>query len=197
MAISIAGLNKLVRGELLVPHKEQPGRFSEKVVADVLAQDPKRISFGGAVARRVLGLYDDFGTYYPNLLPALSAMVRTGGSDGSDIAVSASENMLSAAIQGKDPLDSSEYLAAGASAYKFSIIHPYARNEKTHEVWCPGEAVAKSIIRESGRAALTLAAIPDITAAYGTPLLDPYDDDRIGIRDKIENRVLSLYSAKL
>jgi hypothetical protein len=196
VAVSIAALNKLLRGEVMQPHVAAPKPFAQGVIADFMEQDRGNLSFGRALSRNALRLYDDFGMAYPNLLPALKAMSRTGGAEGTAIAVAASREMLCVAISGADPLEDAAYLDRGASAYRFTLAHPYCIDEKTHEVWCPGEAVGKRIIREAGKAAVTLAGMP-VSESYKSGVLDPLDETQYRLSDQIEARILEMYTAAL
>lgn len=184
VGVTIAGLTKLLQGEVLLPSLGVQVSFPRDIENNFCTQDAAP-SFTTAIRRSVVGLYDRFGVLYPNLTPALNAMSRTGGTEGAGIALTSSYNMLDKALRGVPVLDRIAHVAPGASARSFTSANPPHKEKKSHEVWCPGEAVAKGIIRSAGKAAVALADKPDVQHIYSCAN-ENLTRERVQLRQQLE-----------
>jgi len=194
VGLCIAGLNKLARGESLISGQNGMSPLKEQIQARFLGDTGSHMRFGRSVADSAVAIFDRFGELYPNLTPAMEAMGRTGGSEGADIAVGQAHRYLEIVLNGGPEALNSEHLAPGASARRFTGQHPYYADERTHEVWCPGEAVGKSIIREAGKAALVLAETAGVRDRYDS-YADAYDFVKVETDTMVAQSIQRMYAA--
>lgn len=165
VGLCVAGLNKLARGESLRPKAGSVLSLSEDIQARFLGDTKARMHFAQSTAESAVGLYVRFGAMYPNLTPALKAMLTAGGLSGTEIALRDTCWFLRSALHGRQVTES-PHLSPVATKWNFTRVHPTNIPAMPYEVWCPGEAAAKSIIRQAGYAAVALAAQPDAIEGY-------------------------------
>lgn len=171
IAVCMGGLLKLVHGKLLVsgPVKTPPRSFSEHVQSHFLGEGEEHMKFFQSVGSAAVDLFDDFGIYHPNLMPALKAMSSAAGIDGMQLAIYETSRFLTFTIDDRSIPRSDA--AASATRERFTGVHPgptlwSQAGGTVHEIWCSGQAVATGIISAAADAATTLAAIPAVRQHY-------------------------------
>lgn len=158
---AIVALNTLAQGRLVGKQQDVPlPNFSQRV-ATRFRNDPPENHFGEAVMEATLDLYEDFGNHYPNLTPALNALSRVAGIEGTGIVLIESHGSLNRAITGEltEETIRQSYIL---DSENFVGLHPLHSEIKAYEIRCAAEALAKTLIRETNRAALTVANDEDI-----------------------------------
>jgi len=192
VAISIATLNLTAQGRTLQKDVTPPPAFARRVITHFKDQPAGKARFGDAIQDAIFGVVDDFGQLYPNLTPAVRVLCEVGGIQGVSIAFNAARLAIVDIINPDAPLAGKHtFTKHGATALHFTSSHPNSTDDpKKYEVWCSGEAVGKTIIRQSCQAASILAA-PDAYDLNGYNALgDNFFTDRyFGFDDHLQDRV--------
>jgi|GEM_PF-2489024 len=164
IGLCVAGLHKLARGEVLRTADPAPLPLSEQVQLRFLGDTATRFWFDRSLANSTAAVFEDFGTLYPNLTPALGAMYYNGAVvEGITLAITDAQYVYTQLLKGK-PTQSFR-LGPDASSHFFTG-RPLQQDSTSHEVWCPGEAFAKTILRQAGQAATALAENPEVIAVH-------------------------------
>jgi hypothetical protein len=197
IALCVAGLNKLTRGEVLASAKKLP-TLLDRIQGRFLADGSAHGLFRQSVAESTISLFDQFGAEYPNLTPALEGMARIAGVEGAIIAIGKSGELLRVvqderkARATQHPLPDLRFVP-NLTGSSFMLTHNTKQwsdelpEGGPYEIWCLGEAFARSIIRNAGDAALKLAQVPGVIEEY-KPAQDNRADD-LWIRDQLDASV--------
>ncbi len=149
-------------------------------------------SFVHAVHLATLELITEFGSRYPNLLPALNAMFLVGGGEGVNFAVRLSAGFLQDKLKSANPRARKPHAPHG----EFSGLHPKTANTPSeYEVICSGMILAKEIFAQADLAATQLAIeIQQNDLPYEVKLSELWSIE--GTRDASETLVQSMYLAE-
>lgn len=110
-----------------------------------------------------------FGQLHPNLLPALEAAFDVAGAEGMVAAITSSTDFLYGACSGKlnkHTIDASSNEENFFNSHDRLIVDtigskPYPKLKSgPYEVWCSGEALAQTLMREAKVGAIALARNP-------------------------------------
>jgi hypothetical protein len=165
----MGALNNLTRGKTLRRGGEKPPSISEQMKTSFMKDRILAWRFGRLVAESTVSIFDRFGERYSNLMPAMEALVLAGGTEGVAIAIHESQSFLGNALAGKPDDGVGTLLGPDAAVAVFTKVHPHnlvMGDIKTHEVWCPGMAVAQSIVEQAYIAAKDLAATQRAQETY-------------------------------
>lgn len=170
LGLCVAALTKLAQGEVIGGVGPEQPSLNVQIQSRFLGETALQLLFAKSVVSSTATLFESFGSLYPNLTPALDAMCKTGAAvEGAALAVLASQELLGQALDKRE--SHITYLAPQATRGSFTGVHPLFSEQKSYEIWCPGEALGKTIMREVGMAASVLAETPGVQEAY-----DLYND---------------------
>lgn len=193
IGMTIALLNILARGEQRgVTNTEDADSplptFSQRLTEHFLRQPAETASFGAAFESATLDLLEEFGRQHPNLTPALAAMMQVAGVEGLNFTKRLVRNFLKDGLNSKLPPESPrETLGYIADPSNFVAGH-VVDNILEYEVWCSGESLAKTLMRQARRSARGLARNPSIAKTY-----NPDQDPDIG-RSRTNNFKDDIYA---
>lgn len=163
VGLCIAGLNKLARGEVLGATDAAPLPLGERIRSRFVGDTALHGQFSRSLLSSTAAVFEDFGALYPNLTPALDAMYRGGAIvDGTVLAMADVHSIYMGMLGGVSPI----YDRLGPDATgDFFTGRPSVYSPTSHEIWCPGEAFAKTIVRQGAQAAAALVQAPEVTRA--------------------------------
>lgn len=146
--ITFEALTKMAKGKVYGEPDETVKPFHERVLEHLQTGD-----FHEAIYTSTVGLYEDFCDRYPNLMPAFDAIHTAGGLIG--IATLIPQTTLDVFNSPECPIKRSKkdliemFTQEHGPEDSLSAIDP-----QPYQVWCAGEAFAKTLIRESHEAAI-------------------------------------------
>lgn len=187
IGLCVAGLNKLTRGEIFLSTTQLP-TLTNRIEQHFLEDGSAKYLFRRSVALGTIEVFDAFGLQYPNLTPALAGMTTVAGKQGTILAVQKSGELLEFALKQQQG-DTIQHLVPELAGNNFYARRNYGRADgkplaKPLEIWCLGEAFARSIIRSAGEAALKLANVPGVGDLYSpsqnfVSAFDPWIGDQV------------------
>ena len=180
IAVISTRIKALLEGRVIEQGNGVP-RFAQRIVQGVTNQldEAKTLSFVEAFTRAKLGVLTSFGAAYPNLLPGISPFYASGGISGTLESIKLSRLMLHDASvdREKQPMARIVYHMLSAKN-PFVATHPFQQvgptdqgfitdaGPREYEVWCPGIAIARTMVGEASIAAYHLAGNQDIVDNY-------------------------------
>ena len=161
-------LDALVQGKLIANTAQAPVNLAQRVSEHFLGQEKTNQSFQLALVAGTLDVLSDFQKFYPNLMPALLALMTLGGSSGTAIAIEKQKSGLENAISGKLEVDSQmvEDRSFVGQNPRDPIGLPMYNDTFEYEVWCSGKAFANALMEQYAQAALLLVQMPQVHENY-------------------------------
>lgn len=166
--LAVAALNILARGEVMGERERKVEPLAVRIIKQFQQRPPSESSFGEAVFSATMRLFDDFGHFHPNLVPAFAAMFEVAGVQGTHLATADATFFLEQAINGTR-VDLKARNSASATMIGFAGIHfdPEVTGViEKFEVRCIGRAVAQTITNSATRAAIVLSIDEKVKHGY-------------------------------
>lgn len=190
---SIMVLNTLAQGRLVLDNEHELPRFAHRVEKHFIEQEEKKRNFMDAVQEATVDVYADFGTYYPNLIPALAAFSRIAGIDGTGLAIYSTRYLLHDALRGLfDHNTIKEHTTQFMEPDDFIGVHRTNDQSPDYEIQCAGVAFARTINREAKLAALTLANDETLQINYGQTYNDT--DTTTNIKGQLRQLIADMHA---
>lgn len=163
VGITIAALTILARGEYRSTGGETgppPPRFSERIDKYLQEQDPDaKVNFELAFDYALLDLLQDFGRQYPNLTPALSAILHAGGFQGLAVTSTHAWIRFYKLFEGDPPPTDDIRKKLGSIAQPADFVGAHVVGEQVeYDVYCSGRALATALLKQADYSITTFMA---------------------------------------